>query len=26
MMAEALDGVWTNLDRVLQAARRGARR
>jgi hypothetical protein len=26
MMAEALDGVWTSLDRVLQAARRGARR
>jgi hypothetical protein len=26
MMAEALDGVWTNLDRVLQAARRRARR
>jgi pyrroloquinoline quinone (PQQ) biosynthesis protein C len=26
MMAEALDGVWTNLDRVVQAARRRARR
>jgi hypothetical protein len=26
MMAEVLDGVWTSLDRVLQAARRGARR
>src|SRR5437763_14991151 len=26
MMAEALDGVWSNLDRVVQAARRRARR
>jgi hypothetical protein len=26
MMAEALDGVWSNLDRIVQAARRRARR
>jgi hypothetical protein len=26
MMAEAFDGVWTNLDRIVQAARRRARR
>jgi hypothetical protein len=26
MMAEALDGVWNNLDRVVQNARRRARR
>jgi hypothetical protein len=25
MMAEALDGVWTNLDQVAQAARRRIR-
>jgi pyrroloquinoline quinone (PQQ) biosynthesis protein C len=26
MMAEAFDGVWTNLDRIVQAARRRGRR
>jgi hypothetical protein len=26
MMAEALDGVWNNLDRIVQAARRNSRR
>ena len=26
MMAEALDGVWNNLDRIVQSARRNARR
>jgi hypothetical protein len=26
MMAEALDGVWNNLDRIVQAARRRVRR
>jgi hypothetical protein len=26
MMAEALDGVWNNLDRIVQAARRRPRR
>jgi hypothetical protein len=25
-MAEALDGVWNNLDRIVQAARRNSRR
>ena len=26
MMAEALDGVWNNLDRIVQTARRNTRR
>ena len=26
MMAEALDGVWNNLDRIVQMARRRTRR
>ncbi len=26
MMAEALDGVWSNMDRIVEAARRRPRR